>query len=144
MSSRSFLTVDPLLSINQNDSVLRSCLNISSNLVSAASSVNSISVRRSTEQYILPIQTSKEWSTHKCLLLADGFTRINSGPDTGGYYHELFLKDRPTLSIHICRVGIPQATPRRRGVKAHDSMNTPDFYSMPAITLHRKSIAALP
>jgi hypothetical protein len=69
----------------------------------------------------------------------DGFTRINSGPDAGGYYHELFLRGRPALSIHICRVGVPQATPRRRGVKAHDSMKTPDFYSMPPITPSEKN-----
>jgi len=70
-----------------------------------------------------------------------GFTRINSGPDAGGYYHELFLKGRPALSIHVCRVGVPQATPRRRGVKAHDSMKTPDFYSIPPITLNDKDSA---
>jgi hypothetical protein len=59
-----------------------------------------------------------------------GFQRINNGPDTGGYYHELFLKGRPAICIHIKRVGVPQAEPRRRGVKAHESITTPDFYSM--------------
>uniref|UniRef100_A0A7S1UYS0 HSF-type DNA-binding domain-containing protein n=1 Tax=Grammatophora oceanica TaxID=210454 RepID=A0A7S1UYS0_9STRA len=62
-----------------------------------------------------------------------GFTRINSGPDAGGYYHELFLAKRPALCVHIKRVGVPQATPRRRGVKAHDATKTPDFYSMPKV-----------
>ena len=62
-----------------------------------------------------------------------GFTRINAGPDAGGYYHELFLRGRPALSIHIRRVGIPQAVPRRRGVKAHDTFQDPDFYSMAPI-----------
>eukprot|EP00540_Astrosyne_radiata_P023174 CAMPEP_0116865142 /NCGR_PEP_ID=MMETSP0418-20121206/25231_1 /TAXON_ID=1158023 /ORGANISM="Astrosyne radiata, Strain 13vi08-1A" /LENGTH=209 /DNA_ID=CAMNT_0004500477 /DNA_START=124 /DNA_END=753 /DNA_ORIENTATION=- len=62
-----------------------------------------------------------------------GFTRINTGADAGGYYHELFLRGRPALSIHIRRVGVPQAVPRRRGVKAHDSSVDPDFYSMAPI-----------
>lgn len=35
-----------------------------------------------------------------------GFKRITSGPDAGGYYHELFLKDRPTLAVHMRRVGV--------------------------------------
>jgi len=35
-----------------------------------------------------------------------GFRRITSGPDTGGYYHELFLKGRPNLAVHMRRVGV--------------------------------------
>eukprot|EP00547_Thalassionema_nitzschioides_P001264 CAMPEP_0194216048 /NCGR_PEP_ID=MMETSP0156-20130528/18233_1 /TAXON_ID=33649 /ORGANISM="Thalassionema nitzschioides, Strain L26-B" /LENGTH=254 /DNA_ID=CAMNT_0038944719 /DNA_START=280 /DNA_END=1044 /DNA_ORIENTATION=+ len=63
-----------------------------------------------------------------------GFARINTGPDVGGYYHELFLRGRPALSAHIRRVGVPQAIPRRRGVKAHDATQDPDFYSLPPIS----------
>jgi hypothetical protein len=37
-----------------------------------------------------------------------GFTRITQGPDAGGYYHELFLKGRPNLCVHMRRVGVPQ------------------------------------
>jgi hypothetical protein len=71
-----------------------------------------------------------------------GFTRINTGPDAGGYYHELFLRGRPALCVHIRRVGVPQATPRRRGVKSHDATVDPDFYSIPPIvgeTVERSS-----
>mmetsp|Transcript_21014 Transcript_21014/g.31699 ORF Transcript_21014/g.31699 Transcript_21014/m.31699 type:complete len:365 (-) Transcript_21014:31-1125(-) len=68
-----------------------------------------------------------------------GFTRINTGPDAGGYYHELFLRGRPALSVHIRRVGVPQAIPRRRGVKAHDATQDPDFYSLPPITGDKNS-----
>jgi hypothetical protein len=66
-----------------------------------------------------------------------GFTRINTGPDAGGYYHELFLCGRPSLGVHIRRVGVPRAVPRRRGVKAHDATIDPDFYAMPPV-LHAK------
>lgn len=63
-----------------------------------------------------------------------GFTRINTGPDAGGYYHELFLRGRPALGTYIRRVGVPQAVPRKRGVKCHDASIDPDFYAMPPIT----------
>jgi hypothetical protein len=43
-----------------------------------------------------------------------GFTRISSGSDAGGYYHELFLKGRPNLSVHMRRVGVPQAAKHLR------------------------------
>ena len=62
------------------------------------------------------------------------FTRINIGPDAGGYYHELFLRGRPALGTHIRRVGVPQAVPRKRGVKTHDASVDPGFYAMPPIT----------
>lgn len=65
-----------------------------------------------------------------------GFARINTGPDAGGYYHELFLRGRPFLGAHVQRVGVPQAgVPRRRGVKAHNASVDPDFYSFPDIRL---------
>lgn len=41
-----------------------------------------------------------------------GFTRITAGPDAGGYYHELFLKGRPALCVHMRRVGVPQGPPK--------------------------------
>ena len=62
-----------------------------------------------------------------------GFVRISNGPDAGGYYHELFLKNRPALCIHMRRVGIPQGEDRRKtksGVTATTHMIEPDFYSM--------------
>ena len=56
-----------------------------------------------------------------------GFTRISQGPDAGGYYHELFLKGRPNLCLHMRRVGVPQ-NPTKQAAK--ESSNEPDFYSM--------------
>jgi len=35
-----------------------------------------------------------------------GFRRISQGIDNGGYYHELFLKGRPGLSVNMKRVKI--------------------------------------
>jgi hypothetical protein len=58
-----------------------------------------------------------------------GFVRISSGPDAGGYYHELFLKKRPALCIHMRRVGVPQGEDRRK-TKSGSRMVEPDFYSM--------------
>lgn len=58
-----------------------------------------------------------------------GFTRIVSGPDSGGYYHELFLKGRPALCTHMRRVGIPKGVDRRK-MKSTLNKKEPDFYSM--------------
>ena len=59
-----------------------------------------------------------------------GFTRIVSGPDSGGYYHELFLKGRPNLCTHMRRVGIPKGVDRRKIKSANAHKKEPDFYSM--------------
>jgi hypothetical protein len=58
-----------------------------------------------------------------------GFTRISSGTDTGGYYHELFLKGRPALCVHMRRVGVPQGEDRRK-IKSGAKKAEPDFYMM--------------
>lgn len=60
-----------------------------------------------------------------------GFTRITSGPDAGAYYHELFLKGRPALAIHMRRVGVASATSIQRSVRP--SGHSPDFYNMVAV-----------
>mmetsp|Transcript_10926 Transcript_10926/g.12508 ORF Transcript_10926/g.12508 Transcript_10926/m.12508 type:complete len:354 (+) Transcript_10926:110-1171(+) len=52
-----------------------------------------------------------------------GFIRILSGPDAGGYYHELFLKGRTVLASHMRRVRVQSKNKRLR----HD---TPNFYGM--------------
>lgn len=59
-----------------------------------------------------------------------GFTRIVSGPDCGGYYHELFLKGRPALCTHMRRVGIPKGVDRRKIKSTTMNKREPDFYSM--------------
>jgi len=59
-----------------------------------------------------------------------GFTRVVSGPDSGGYYHELFLKGRPALCTHMRRVGIPKGVDRRKIKSATLNKKEPDFYSM--------------
>jgi len=58
-----------------------------------------------------------------------GFTRITSGPDAGGYYHELFLKGRPSLAIHMRRVGLPKGEDRRK-MRAKNMKSEPNFYAM--------------
>lgn len=60
------------------------------------------------------------------------FTRITAGPDVGGYYHELFLKGRSALAVHIRRAGVPQAVHSRdRRIPRHvNPPAVPDFYSM--------------
>jgi len=58
-----------------------------------------------------------------------GFTRISSGPDVGGYYHELFLRGRPALCIHMRRVGVPQGEDRRK-LKSGIKKTEPNFYAM--------------
>ena len=68
-----------------------------------------------------------------------GFTRITQGPDAGGYYHELFLKGRPNLCVHMRRVGVPQG-PAKQALKA--ALNEPDFYAMTPV-LPKKSDAAV-
>jgi len=64
-----------------------------------------------------------------------GFKRITTGHDVDGYYHELFLKDRPSLAVHMRRVGVKgtKKTPSRseRAFGAKD----PNFYTLPAIKL---------
>lgn len=58
-----------------------------------------------------------------------GFTRITSGSDAGGYYHELFLQGRPNLAVHMRRVGLPQGEDRRK-MRAKNQRSEPNFYAM--------------
>lgn len=61
-----------------------------------------------------------------------GFIRIQSGPDSGGYYNALFLKQRPRFLRFMRRVGVPVKGEDRRKVKAGTVplAPEPDFYSM--------------
>ena len=56
-----------------------------------------------------------------------GFLRISSGRDSGSYYHEMFLRGKPLLSMKMVRTRI-------KGTKIRASSspdNEPQFYSMP-------------
>jgi hypothetical protein len=76
-----------------------------------------------------------KWNSFARQLNLYGFKRISSGPDAGGYYHELFLKGRSKLCFHMRRVGVPQGTTDRRKFKSNNNNNVePDFYSMKKIT----------
>jgi hypothetical protein len=59
-----------------------------------------------------------------------GFQRITRGPDKGGYYHELFLRNRPFLSHRIQRVKV-----KGTGVRARSNPDQePDLWSMAWMT----------
>lgn len=74
-----------------------------------------------------------KWNSFARQLNLYGFIRITSGPDAGGYYHELFLKGRPNLCLHMRRVGVPQGEDRRKFRPKNKNVE-PDFYSMKRIT----------
>jgi hypothetical protein len=68
-----------------------------------------------------------------------GFVRIHSGPDLGGYYHELFLKGRPELSSFMRRTGASKGDEDRRKRKdRHLPTIQPDFYAMQPIRLSQE------
>jgi len=58
-----------------------------------------------------------------------GFRRISTGPDNGGYYHELFLKGRPGLCVNMKRTKVKGASKLKR-----DPDTEPNFYAMRPIT----------
>mmetsp|Transcript_44562 Transcript_44562/g.135816 ORF Transcript_44562/g.135816 Transcript_44562/m.135816 type:complete len:664 (-) Transcript_44562:564-2555(-) len=65
-----------------------------------------------------------------------GFKRISQGPDSGGYYHELFLRGRPRLSVNMQRTKVKgDAAQRFR----KDPDNEPKFYAMPPISVPRSA-----
>jgi hypothetical protein len=70
-----------------------------------------------------------KWNSFARQLNLYGFVRMTTGPDSGGYYHELFLKGRPQLAEHMRRVGVPQGEDRRKN-KAKNHGVDPDFYAM--------------
>lgn len=112
-----------------------------------ASSVSSIfvSIARWQSKVVLPFHSLTAYLSNLKLFL-DGFNRISSGPDEGGYYHELFLRGRPKLTCHMRRVGVSYPTvmlpsgvkiPRADGRRARKSFfgTDPDFYAMRPISL---------
>jgi hypothetical protein len=55
-----------------------------------------------------------------------GFQRLTRGPDRGGYYHELFLRDRIFLSHSIQRIKV-----KGTGVRARSNPDQePDFWAL--------------
>jgi len=81
-------------------------------------------------EVILPryFREQTKWSSFSRQLNLYGFSRISSGPDSGAYYHELFLKGRPNLCHYMRRVGAPTGVDRRR-FKVPEG-DDPDFNSM--------------
>lgn len=68
-----------------------------------------------------------------------GFSRLTSGKDRGGYYHELFLRGKPFLCKRMMRTRI-----KGTGIKAASSPQTePDFYAMPPVQDFSESSCSL-
>jgi HSF-type DNA-binding len=78
---------------------------------------------------LLPIclQGQGSWSSFLRQLRLYGFTRCESGPDYGAYYHELFLRDRPSLTRYMRRVGVSHGGLDRRTFRLQKGED-PDFY----------------
>ena len=75
-----------------------------------------------------------KWNSFARQLNLYGFQRLLTGPDAGGYYHELFLKGRPNLVVHMRRVGVPHGKDRRKFKQPQARTVEPDFYSMKRIS----------
>lgn len=58
-----------------------------------------------------------------------GFSRLTSGPDKGGYYHELFLRGKEELCTRMVRTRIKGT--RTKGASNPDT--EPNFYAMPSL-----------
>lgn len=72
-----------------------------------------------------------KWSSFTRQLHLWGFTRIQNGPDAGGFYHELFIRGKSAFCLYMKRVGIPSANVDRRKLKSRANESAdPDFYSM--------------
>jgi hypothetical protein len=57
-----------------------------------------------------------------------GFRRLTQGADAGAYYHELFLRGRPALSMHMVRQKV-KGTGHKQPA---DADTEPNFYVMPS------------
>ncbi len=67
-----------------------------------------------------------------------GFQRLSQGPDSGGYYHELFLKGRPGLCINMKRTKVKGSTKSKS-----EPDNEPNFYQMPPILKNSEASARM-
>lgn len=60
-----------------------------------------------------------------------GFQRLTKGPDSGGYYHELFLRGKPFLTKRMTRTNV-----KGTGFKAASSPDQePDLYQMAPVVV---------
>jgi HSF-type DNA-binding len=59
-----------------------------------------------------------------------GFSRLTRGPDAGGYYHELFLRNREYLCKRMTRTKVKGT--KFKAASSPDS--EPDFYAIPPVT----------
>jgi len=67
-----------------------------------------------------------------------GFRRITQGPDSGAYYHELFLRGRPQLCMRMVRQKV-----KGTGHKQPTDVTTePNFYNMPPIQYPPPSVSS--
>lgn len=62
-----------------------------------------------------------------------GFCRLTTGTDRGGYYHELFLRGRPSLCKRMIRTRIKGTG--SKGV--NNPSSEPNFYEMPFVSATR-------
>jgi hypothetical protein len=70
-----------------------------------------------------------KWSTFQRQLNLYGFKRITAGFDTGGYYHEKFLKGRVFLAAEM-----PRSKLKGQGYRAKANPNQePNFWAMPPV-----------
>jgi hypothetical protein len=98
--------------------------------------------KRFCEQ-VLPKHFNKlgQWKSFTRQLNLYGFSRMATGPDAGGYYHELFLRGRPYLCPYLKRVGVTQPgldrrmkkIPANKKLAPGDEVLVPIFYNMPPI-----------
>lgn len=73
------------------------------------------------------------------VLLTDGFLSppsLTSGPDSKGYYHEMFLRGKQFLAKHIQRA----ANPTRAYSYQRSHTATPDFYTLPPLMSVNRSL----
>lgn len=73
-------------------------------------------------------------SSFKRQLNLYGFELINTGPARGGYYHEMFIKDRAELCRRMRRVAVKVHHRQSDSVEQEDGIDEPyEFYSLPGV-----------
>lgn len=71
-----------------------------------------------------------KWSSFARQLRLYGFLRIHAGPDTGAYYHTLFLRGRPELCSCMRRVGAPRGHWQRKQSELSDGKGSSSVASV--------------